>query len=95
MSLIVSRQKRWIFAVVLLLLFGLSLAMFYTTHVTVKMLPKDSKPEDTALPVTTNVVQQLAAQILTIPEMVAVQSYTGTASPFNFNGLVHHPDLRQ
>ena len=31
---------------------------------------------------------------MTIPEVVALQSYVGTASPFNFNGLVRHTYLR-
>ncbi len=102
--LIDSRLKGWIFAAALLLSFGLSLSMFYTTHTTVEMLPKDNKPEfnvvvnmpeGTALPVTANVVQQLAARVLSIPEVTALQTYTGTASPFNFNGLVRQTYLRQ
>ncbi|HHB80592.1 MAG TPA: efflux RND transporter permease subunit, partial [Aliiroseovarius sp.] len=102
--LIHERLKGWVFAVVLLVVFVLSLALFYTTGVTVKMLPKDNKPEfnvtinmpeGTALPVTANVAQQLVAQIRTIPEVTATQSYVGTSSPFNFNGLVRHSYLRQ
>jgi multidrug efflux pump subunit AcrB len=78
--------------------------MFYTTHVAVKMLPLDNKPEfnvvvnmpdGSALPVTANVVQQLTAKLLEIPEVTAIQAYAGTASPFNFNGLVRHYYLRQ
>ncbi len=101
--LIVDRMKGWVFAVVLLAAFVLSLALFYTTGVTVKMLPKDNKPEfnvainmpeGTVLPVTANVAQQLAAKLQTIPEVTALQSYVGTASPFNFNGLVRHTYLR-
>ncbi len=102
--LINERLKGWVFAVVLLVVFVLSLGLFYTTGVTVKMLPKDNKPEfnvtinmpeGTALPVTANVAQQLTAELLTIPEVTATQSYVGTASPFNFNGLVRHSYLRQ
>ncbi len=69
------------------------------------MLPFDNKPEfnvvvnmpeGTALPVTANVVQQLAEKIRAeIPEVTALQTYVGTASPFNFNGLVRHYYLRQ
>ncbi|HGG62942.1 MAG TPA: efflux RND transporter permease subunit, partial [Rhodobacteraceae bacterium] len=70
---------------------------------TVKMLPNDNKPEfnvvvnmpeGTALPVTANVVTRLSDELLKMPEVVALQSYTGTASPFNFNGLVRHTYLR-
>ena len=94
----------------LMFLFGLIAAtllacsMFYTNATTVKMLPFDNKPEfnvvinmpeGTALPVTANVVQQLTEKLRTIPEVTATQSYVGTASPFNFNGMVRHYYLRQ
>jgi multidrug efflux pump subunit AcrB len=77
---------------------------FYTQHVVVKMLPFDNKPEfsvivnmpeGTAMPVTANVVNQLAQEILNMPEVKAVQTYAGTAQPFNFNGMVRHYYLRQ
>ena len=60
-------------------------------------------PEGTALPVTANVVQRLTDSLLrhksadgnvAFHEITAVQSYAGTASPFNFNGLVRHYYLR-
>ncbi len=79
-------------------------ALFYTKTVTVKMLPFDNKPEfnvvinmpeGTALPVTANVTQRLAEELRSIPEVTALQSYVGTASPFNFNGLVRHYYVRQ
>lgn len=78
--------------------------MFYTTTVTVKMLPFDNKPEfnvvinmpeGTALPVTANVTQQLTEKLRDIPEVTALQTYVGTSSPFNFNGMVRHYYLRQ
>jgi len=86
---------------------GLTAALcvtFYTQHVVVKMLPFDNKPEfsvtinmpeGTAMPVTANVTSQLAEVILKMPEVKAVQSYAGTAQPFNFNGMVRHYYLRQ
>jgi len=98
-----SRLKGWMFAVGLIVVFALSLALFGTQDVAVKMLPKDNKPEfniainmpeGTALPVTANVAARLSEKIMDLPEVVAVQSYTGTASPFNFNGLVRHTYLR-
>jgi len=94
----------------LLFLFGLvaatilSCLMFYTTAVAVKMLPFDNKPEfnvvvnmpeGTALPVTANVTRQIVEELRQIPEVTALQSYVGTASPFNFNGMVRHYYLRQ
>jgi multidrug efflux pump subunit AcrB len=72
--------------------------------VTVKMLPFDNKsefqvmirmPEGTALEETARVTSALAAQVIRDPDVVDVQSYTGTASPYNFNGLVRHYFLRR
>ncbi len=102
--LLESKVKGWTFALVLIAVFAGSIWMFPTTAVTVKMLPHDNKPEfnvtvnmpdGTALPVTANVAGRLAEAILKLPEVSAVQTYAGTASPFNFNGLVRHTYLRQ
>ena len=94
----------------LLFLYGLigatilACSMFYTKSVAVKMLPFDNKPEfnvvvnmpeGTALPVTANVTQLLTEKLRTLPEVTAIQSYVGTSSPFNFNGMVRHYYLRQ
>ncbi len=98
-----SRIKGWAFGLGLLVVFFLSLTMFATKDVTVKMLPKDNKsefnivvnmPEGTSLTGTANVISKLSQEVMKFPEVVAVQSYTGTASPFNFNGLVRHTYLR-
>ncbi|WP_428540325.1 efflux RND transporter permease subunit [Profundibacter sp.] len=98
-----SPAKARLFRLGMWLVFFLSLALFYTQTVTVKMLPNDNKPEfnvvvnmpeGTALPVTANAVTRLSDELLKMPEVVALQSYTGTASPFNFNGLVRHTYLR-
>jgi multidrug efflux pump subunit AcrB len=78
--------------------------LFYTQTVPVKMLPFDNKPEfsvvvnmpeGTALPETANAVRQLAEKAREIPEVTAVQTYAGTAQPFNFNGMVRHYYLRE
>ena len=94
----------------LMFLYGLIIAtflacsLFYFNIVTVKMLPFDNKPEfnvvinmpeGTALPVTANVAQQLSREIKQIPEVTSLQTYSGTASPFNFNGMVRHYFLRK
>jgi len=88
-------------------LIGITAALcitFYTQNVVVKMLPFDNKPEysvivnmpeGTAMPVTANVLSQMAEEVLKTPEVTAVQSYAGTAQPFNFNGMVRHYYLRQ
>lgn len=94
----------------LLFLYGLIAAtflacsLFYFNIVTVKMLPFDNKPEfnvvinmpeGTALPVTANVAQRLVSEIKALPEVTSIQTYSGTASPFNFNGMVRHYFLRK
>jgi multidrug efflux pump subunit AcrB len=72
--------------------------------VTVKMLPFDNKselqvvvhmPEGTPLETTAGAADLLAAQVLRDPDVTSVQSYTGTASPYTFNGLVRHYFLRR
>ncbi len=84
--------------------FFLACSMFYTTAVEVKMLPLDNKPEfsvfvdmneGTALPITANLVQQMAEKIREIPEVVSLVTYVGTTQPFDFNGMVRHYYLRQ
>lgn len=105
MPLIKNRILAWSFLISIVILFFLACSLFYTKAVTVKMLPFDNKPEfnvlinmpeGTALYETANITRQLAETIQqNIPEVVALQSYVGTASPFNFNGMVRHYYLRQ
>jgi multidrug efflux pump subunit AcrB len=101
--LISSRAKGVAFLVAIIAAFFVSISLFYLTWVPVKMLPLDNKPEfnvvvnypdGTALPVTANMVYRLTDAIRQVPEVTAVQTYVGTASPFNFNGLVRHYYLR-
>ena len=89
--------------VVGLLLVGSTL-LFYTRHVVVKMLPFDNKseiqlvidmPEGTTLEETARVAQALGRYVKTVPEVRDYQAYVGTASPFNFSGLVRHYYLRE
>ncbi|HWQ53522.1 MAG TPA: efflux RND transporter permease subunit [Bryobacteraceae bacterium] len=94
---------RWSFlGTVVLLLVGAS-SLVYTEFVKVKMLPFDNKsefqvivdmPNGTTLEQTARVTQALAAETMKQPEVTDVQTYSGTASPFNFNGLVRHYYLR-
>ncbi|MBN9660136.1 MAG: efflux RND transporter permease subunit [Acidobacteria bacterium] len=87
---------------VVVLLLG-SMGLVYIEFVKVKMLPFDNKsefqvivdmPEGTTLEETARVTRQLAEATFAQPEVVNVQTYTGTASPYNFNGLVRHYFLR-
>jgi multidrug efflux pump subunit AcrB len=105
MPLIKYRTLGVLFLVSIIGLTAAVCALFYFKVVPVKMLPFDNKPEfnvlvnmpeGTALPVTANVVQQVAEKIRAdIPEATALQTYVGTASPYNFNGLVRHYYVRQ
>jgi multidrug efflux pump subunit AcrB len=67
------------------------------------MLPFDNKPEfslvidmpeGTALGPTQNLAWQIADVMRSIDEVTAVQTYAGTAKPFDFNGMVRHYYLR-
>ena len=77
--------------------------MFYTTSVTVKMLPYDNKseftivldmPEGTSLTTTSNISWEMVDALQKIPEVTALQTYAGAAKPFDFNGMVRHYYLR-
>ncbi|MDQ7017111.1 MAG: efflux RND transporter permease subunit [Gammaproteobacteria bacterium] len=101
--LIENRFYGKVFLIGLVLSFFLVCSMFYTTAVTVKMLPYDNKqefsvvldmPEGSAMASTANAVLQMAEVIRLVPEVTAVQTYTGTAKPFDFNGMVRHYYLR-
>jgi multidrug efflux pump subunit AcrB len=72
--------------------------------VTVKMLPFDNKsefqvlvrmPDGTPLEQTAGVADALAREALADANVRSVQAYTGTSSPYNFNGLVRHYYLRR
>ncbi len=101
--ILASKARSWLFiAVVVILTFG-SLGLFYTQHVTVKLLPFDNKselsvtidlPEGSAVEATDAVAQAVAGAVLGLPEVKSVQTHAGTAAPFNFNGLVRHSYLR-
>jgi multidrug efflux pump subunit AcrB len=95
---------RWSFLAGVVVLLGGSCSLFYFGAVKVKMLPFDNKsefqvivdmPNGTTLQETARVVQLLAVEAQKQPEVVNLQTYVGTASPYNFNGLVRHYYLRQ
>ena len=80
-----------------------AVALFPLKLVAFKMLPFDNNaelqvvidmPEGTDLFVTENLAKSIGTRLQQIPEITAFQSYVGTASPFNFNGLVRHYFLR-
>ena len=67
--------------------------------VILKMLPFDNKselqvvvnmPEGTTLEQTAKATREMGQYLASVPEVLNYQSYVGTASPYNFNGLVRH-----
>ena len=98
--------KRVVGSVFLLLMliafFGaVGLALF--GFVPLKMLPFDNKnelqlvvdmPEGTPLEQTDRVVRALGDYLETVPEVADYESFVGTASPHDFNGMVRHYFLR-
>ncbi|MCP5313008.1 MAG: efflux RND transporter permease subunit [Chromatiaceae bacterium] len=106
-TLLDSKMWGWGFLVGLVVAFAITISMFLSITdyaVRVKMLPYDNKsefalvidmPDGTALPDTINVTNEVVDQLRTIPEVTALQTYAGTARPFDFNGLVRHYYLRQ
>ncbi|MGQ3017822.1 efflux RND transporter permease subunit [Phenylobacterium sp.] len=100
---IATRRSAWIFLGAVGLATLLSMSMFATKTVTVKLLPFDNKselqvvldlPEGASLETTERTLAGAAEIARTIPEVIAIEAYAGTASPFNFNGLVRHYFLR-
>ncbi|RXF70586.1 efflux RND transporter permease subunit [Arcticibacter tournemirensis] len=102
--LLESRKKRWIFMGSVVVILLASFVLFYTRSVAVKMLPFDNKnefqviidmPEGTPLEKTNAAAREIAQHIAKQPLVVNYQTYTGTAGPISFNGLVRHYDLRR
>ena len=81
-----------------------SMVLFATKTVRVKLLPFDNKseiqvvldmPRGTSLETTERMLMEAANRLKDLPELVSIQAFSGTASPFNFNGLVRHYYLRE
>ncbi|MEO9168972.1 MAG: efflux RND transporter permease subunit, partial [Aestuariivirga sp.] len=99
-----SRKRAWTFLIIVGLTTLASLGLFYTKDVTVKLLPFDNKsdlqivvdlPLGSSVEDTDRVLKLAAGKAATIAEVTSLQTYAGTAAPFNFNGLVRHYYVRQ
>jgi multidrug efflux pump subunit AcrB len=99
-----SKRSAWIFLLGVGLATLLSMMLFATKSVTVKLLPFDNKseiavvvdlPEGASLEATERTLFSAAAIARQLPEVTSLQSYAGTPAPFNFNGLVRHSYLRE
>jgi multidrug efflux pump subunit AcrB len=102
--LIYDRKWRAVFLVGVVVLLLAAAALVYMKWVTVKMLPFDNKsefqiiidmPEGTPLEQTARVTREIGDYVSHVPEVTDYQLYTGTAAPYNFNGLVRHYFLRR
>ena len=96
-----NRSKRFLIYVGVATL--ASLMLFATKDVRVKLLPFDNKseiqvvldlPRGSSLEETDRILSDAVFRLSDLPELVSIQSYAGTAAPFNFNGLVRHYYLR-
>jgi multidrug efflux pump subunit AcrB len=81
----------------------LAMGLVVVQLVVLKMLPFDNKselqvivdmPEGTSLERTARVLDELGEHLRAVPEVSDFQTYAGTASPINFNGLVRQYYLR-
>lgn len=102
--LIESPMKRFRFLAFVGVLLLAAMMMLPMKMVIVKMLPFDNKsefqviidmPEGATLEQTAAATSAIANYVRSIPEVTDVVSYVGTASPYNFNGLVRHYFLRR
>ncbi|WP_035101789.1 efflux RND transporter permease subunit [Aneurinibacillus terranovensis] len=102
-GLLLNKGKRALFlGSIVVLLLG-SMLFFYTKAVPMKMMPFDNKsefqvvvdmPEGTTLEDTAKATKALGDYLAHVNEVTDYEMYIGTASPFNFNGLVRHYYLR-
>ena len=98
-----SRSSALVFLVGVGLATVLACTLFATRTVRVKLLPFDNKselqvvidlPEGSSLQGVERALIEAAGIVTAMPEVVSAEGYAGTASPFNFNGLVRHYYLR-
>ena len=101
---IATRRSAWTFLIGVGVATLIACAMFATKTVTVKLLPFDNKselqvvldlPAGATLEDTARTLADATVIAGALPEVTAVDAYSGTSSPFNFNGLVRHYYLRQ
>ncbi|MDA9537491.1 multidrug transporter AcrB [Bradyrhizobium sp. CCBAU 21362] len=99
-----SKRAAWTFLLGVGIATLLSMMLFATKSVTVKLLPFDNKseiavvvdlPEGASLEATERTLFGAAEIARQLPEATSLQSYAGTPAPFNFNGLVRHYYLRE
>lgn len=99
-----SRKASWLLIFIMVLLFVWAGWLAMNRSVPLKMLPFDNKnefqiivdmPEGTTLETTDAVTNRFAEYLRTVPEVTDFQTYVGTASAMDFNGMVRHYYLRE
>ncbi|WP_144375473.1 efflux RND transporter permease subunit [Thiolapillus brandeum] len=99
-----GRRNRWLLLFGILALIAASISLVVGKQVVMKMLPFDNKsefqivldmPEGTSLEQTSLTLNEIAAYLSTVPEVLDYQVYAGTAAPISFNGLVRQYYLRE
>jgi len=102
--LLVRRRNAYLFLAAILLAFVASLMLVGTRRVKPKQLPFDNKdelllvidmPSGTSLERTDAAIRDFEEYLRTVPEITDFESYVGTASPFDFNGMARRYFLRQ
>jgi len=102
--LLAHAKWRWVFLGVIVFLLMAAISLVGVGAVKIKMLPFDNKSEfqiilntdeGTTLEQTARIASEMAEAIRPEPEVRDYQIYAGTASPFNFNGLVRHYFMRR
>ncbi len=101
--LLQGRWRSWAFLLTVGAATAAVCVLFATKDVVVKLLPFDNKselqvvldlPRGATVEYTDRMLKSIADRVADLPELVSIQAYAGTASPFNFNGLVRHYYLR-
>lgn len=99
-----SRRRSAIFLAAIVAALALSMLLVVLKLVPVKMLPFDNKneflilidmPEGTTLETTDKVSAELERYLSTVNEVRDLESYVGTGSPIDFNGMVRQYYFRQ
>ena len=98
-----NRLMGWLTLLAIIFMMLAAVALLPLGKVAFKMLPFDNKselqvvidmPEGSDLFLTANLATRIGAELQKVHEVTAYQTYVGTSSPFNFNGLVRHYFLR-
>ncbi len=99
-----STRRAHLFLLAMVAALALSILLVVLGLVPVKMLPFDNKnelqlvidlPEGTPLESTDAVIRDFGRLLSRVPEVTDFESYTGTTSPFDFNGMVRHYYVRR